>query len=174
MLRFVAVTCLLASVAHAGGIQVELASVTLSEPCQVKAEAGPQGAGPMAKSKAKADMTRPLCDRTSMQLAISAEEAGEIAIKSVELFDDKGTLIATLTWQPPNAWVEGVYKSWDQKIAAGQKLNVSYPLSQPALGSDRYKGYVLKVNVAVGGKDQALQKSVTLRRETVMPANAKT
>ena len=168
----VAASCLAAFAAHAGGITVELASVTLSDSCGGHSEA-PEPAK-KEKSLAKADMAR-ICDQSSMQLAIDAAEAGELSVKSVELVDDQGVSVGKLTWKAPSVFVEGAYRPWDQKIAAGKKLSVTYPLSQAALGADRFnKTYTLKVSVAVGGADKALQKTVQLQRPTVLPPGVKT
>lgn len=161
-----------ASLAHAGGISVELAAVTLTDPCNVKSEAVEEHA--KAKRAAKADMARS-CDESSLQLAITAAEAGELKLKSIELSDDKGGTYPPITPRAPNAWIDGKYQPWDGKVAAGQKLNVSYPMASPDLGPGRHgKLYTVKVTVTINGADQSVSKQVQLRRETTLPPNVKT
>jgi len=127
---------------------------------------------------AKADRA---CDQSSMQLSIKLAAGGaatQLVVKKVELFDDKGARIATLTARAPTIWTkDGMYQAWDQQIAPGKELSVSYALSQPPWGAvtdRRNRAYVLKAVVTVGGKDQAVQRDVHIAAPTSLPPGVKT
>ncbi len=114
-----------------------------------------------------------------MQLAIIAGDAATVRIKSVELFDDKGASLGTLTASKPTRWSEanGVYETWDEKVAASSTSNVSYVLSQPAWAriANRWnRTFVLKTVVTVDGVDQSAQKAVTVTAPTALPPNVRT
>jgi hypothetical protein len=139
------------------------------------------------KAKSKADSAEPQkgararmrCEQTSMQLAIIAGDASNIEVKSVELFDDKGKSLGTLTASKPTRWSDAssTYEPWDEAVAAGSTTSVSYVLTQPKwdhIGDRWNKTYTLKAVLSVGGVDQAAAKNVTLSAPTSLPPNVKT
>ena len=153
----------------AGQISVELTAATLADDC------GGGGGGSAGKSE-KADSARKekrRCEQSSMQLSIRAESgaAGSVQVKKVELFDDTGALLGQLTARSPTIWSEGgAYVPWDQAVAAGRTLSVSYALSQPDWGAvdhRRNKTYLLKAVLSVGGGDRTVQRSVTVAAEAI-------
>lgn len=110
-------------------------------------------------------MERRRCEQTSMQLAITASKDTEVAVKSVEVFDEKGASVGVLTASKPTRWStdQSAYQDWDGKVAAGQSAQVSYVLSQPTFVGpyeERDRTYTVKVIASVGGLDQPLQTSV--------------
>lgn len=120
------------------------------------------------------------CDQSSMQLSIksSGSAATQLTVKNVELFDENGVLIGTLKARTPTLWTkDGNYKSWNQKIAAGADLSVSYALSQPPWGvvsNRRNRTYVLKAVVTVGAGEQTLKHDVHVSAPTSLPPGVKT
>jgi hypothetical protein len=149
-----------------------MTAATLADDC---------GGGPVKskqKSALKADRA---CDQSSMQLSIKMAAGGaatRLTVKKVELFDDKGARIAVLTARAPTVWTkDGMYEAWDQKIAPGKELSVSYALNQPpwgAVSNRRNRTYVLKAVVTVGGKDQGVQRDVHITARTSLPPGVKT
>jgi len=121
------------------------------------------------------------CDQSSMQLSVVLPAGGaatQLTVKKVELFDDKGALIGELTPRAPTMWTQdGTYTAWDQKIAPGQELSVSYALSQPPWGAvtERWnRTYVLKAVVTVGGGERSVQRDVHVAAPTMLPPNVRT
>jgi hypothetical protein len=118
----------------------------------------------VAQETAKESMERRRCEQTSMQLAIGALADTEIHIKSVEVFDETGKSLGSLTAAKPQRWADAgaVYEAWDEKLGKGTTARVSYALSQPTI--DRYdsrdRTYTVKVVASVGGADQPLQTTV--------------
>lgn len=162
--------------------RIELTAVTLADDCGGVAPVRKQEKAALeAKSKAKQDMARAerRCEQTSMQLSIIAGDAGNIQVKSVELFDDAGKSLGTLAASKPTRWSDGsgIYEAWDEKVAAGSTNSVSYVLAQPQwdrIGNRWNRTYTLKTVVSVGGVDQTAQKVVTLTAPTSLPPNVKT
>lgn len=105
------------------------------------------------------------CEQTAMQLAIAAKDAADVRITSVEVFDEKGALLGTLTASKPTRWAvaSSTYEAWNEKVAAGELANVSYVLSQPEFVNrwdSHDRTYTVKVVASVGGVAQPLQTSV--------------
>lgn len=116
-----------------------------------------------------------------MQLSVIAPAgatASQLTVKKVELFDDKGVLIGEVTPRAPTVWAQdGTYKPWDQQVAAGQQLSVSYALSQPPWGevTGRWnRTYVVKAVITVGGADRSVQFDVHVAAPTMLPPNVRT
>lgn len=156
---------------------VTLMSVTFGDDCggapPANAPARPAKAAPAEPSAYPAqDSARPddepyryRCEQTSMQLSIAARGDANVTIKSVEVFDEKGASLGTLTTSKPTRWSDksSAYEAWDEKVGAGQTASVSYVLSQPSFvnrwdSHDRM--YTVKVTASVGGIDQSLQSTV--------------
>lgn len=169
--------------------RIELTAVTLADDCggtppygAPKASVAPaetRQKGARSQERADRSRARVRCEQTSMQLAVQARDAATIRIKSVELFDEAGTSVGTLIATKPTMWsaTSSTYEAWDEKVAAGATINVSYVLSQPswATVSDRWnKTFTLKAVVSVGGVDQTAQKDVTLSAPTSLPPNVRT
>jgi hypothetical protein len=172
--------------------RVELTAVTLADDCRgappssapapVKVAKAERSEEP--KEKRKADSARErmgprLCEQTSMQLSIFAGEASSIEVKSVELFDEAGTSLGTLSASKPTRWSDasGLYETWDQTFSASSTSSVSYVLTQPkwAQIGDRWnRTYTLKAVLSVGGVDQTAKRDVTLSAPTSLPPNVKT
>ncbi len=169
-------------------VTVQMTAATLADDCGGSAPRSPPRAAaksddameePKAKSKSAFAKSDRACDQTSMQLSVKASAGGgatRITVKKVELFDDAGVKIGTLTASSPTVWTkDGAYKAWDQKITPGQELSVSYVLSQPAWGPNRrLRTYVLKAVVTVGGDDRVVKRDVLITAPTSLPPGVKT
>ncbi len=122
-----------------------------------------------------------VCEQTSMQLSVVAAadaEKTQLTVAKVELYDDKGALLGELTARAPSVWGDdGSYQAWDESIAGGQELSVSYALSQPPWGdiSDRRdRTYVLKAALTINGDEELVQREVEVAAPTILPPNVKT
>lgn len=177
--------------ARAPAVTVAMTAATLADDCGGVAPApSAPAAAPRKQSEARRDESsgasraraeKRACDQSSMQLSVIAPAgttASQLTVKKVELFDDKGALIGELTPRAPTAWAQdGTYKAWDQQVAAGQELSVSYALSQPPWGqvTERWnRTYVLKAVITVGGADRSVQRDVHVTAPAMLPPNVRT
>lgn len=162
-------------------VTVQMTAATLADDCGGHAALEEKGAEKAKRKSAQFAKADAACDQSSMQLSIKAAAGGDatrLTVKKVELYDDKGVLIGALTARSPTKWTkDGMYKAWDQKIAPGQELSVSYALNDPPWASvnhRRNRTYVLKAVVTIGGKDQAVQRDVHIAAPTSLPPGVKT
>lgn len=158
-------------------VTVQMTAATLTDDCGSTSAPSPKA---KAKSESFAKEDR-ACDQSSMQLSVKATAGGakaQLTVKSVELFDDKGAKIGSLTASSPTVWgADGTYAAWDQNIAAGTELSVSYVLSSPAWGSiadRRNHTYVLEAVVTIDGADQTVKRDVSVAAPTSLPPGVKT
>lgn len=127
----------------------------------------PATAGDMANpSLARSMSGESYCEQTSMQLQItSAAHASTIALRNVELLDDKGQVLGTLTARLPTRWDDATsqYTAWDLSVAAGASVKVSWVLSTPVwsnLGMTRAEAanrtFRVRITIGAAGGDQVL------------------
>jgi hypothetical protein len=167
--------------------RVELTAVTLADDCggtpPWSAPAKVEKADAKGKldidSSAKGARAKRRCEQTSMQLGISAGDPSKIQVKSVELFDEAGTSLGSLSASKPTRWSDahGAYETWDESVGAGSAYSVSYVLTQPRwdqIGDRWNRTYTLKTVISVGGVDQTATKDVTLTAAASLPPNVKT
>ncbi|MGE0404446.1 MAG: hypothetical protein AB7T06_47490 [Kofleriaceae bacterium] len=156
---------------------VTLMSVTFANNCGGAPPANPPARAAKAAIEAPSavpaqDSVRPgdeaaryRCEQTSMQLSIASKTDATVAIKSVEVFDEKGASLGTLDATKPTRWSDGAaaYETWNEKVDANQTASVSYVLSQPTF-VNRYDShdrmYTVKVIASVGGVTQQLTSTV--------------
>lgn len=103
-----------------------------------------------------------------MQIAVQIPDgatATKIEIKQVELLDDSGKSVATLTARAPSKWSGSAYVAWDEAIAGKGDLVASYKLSAPdwnKLTGGRWqaasKRFSLRVTVSISDKDRTIEK----------------
>jgi hypothetical protein len=122
-----------------------------------------------------------ICEQTSMQLSIKGAAAGsplQLRVKTIELFDDKGTRLGELTPRAPTVWSQdGQYRPWDQSVAPATELSVSYVLSAPdwsKIGDRWSHGYVVKAVITVGATDRTVQRDVHLTAPATLPPDVET
>jgi Tfp pilus assembly major pilin PilA len=133
-------------------------------PAKVAPPSATMAPGAVAE-RASDSLERRRCEQTAMQLAISASKDTDVAVKSVEVFDEKGASVGVLTASKPTRWSveQSAYQAWDGKVAAGQNAQVSFVLSQPTFVGpyeERDRTFTVKVIASVGGLDQPLQTTV--------------
>lgn len=185
-----------------GEVVVQMTSATLGEDCggtgapysppprsegaPLRAPAQERSAGPAGDSAQKSSMSEQrVCQQTSMQLSVVTAAGGEgrvLRVKKVELFDDTGKKIGDLTPRTPMVWSEKAseYTAWNEKVAPGANLSVSYALSAPNWSGvlNRWgKTFVLKAVVTVDGSDQSVQHTaepVRIEAPTHLPPGAVT
>lgn len=138
-----------------------------SPPLQTASATAPAEAPARAAPAQDSIAARRRCEQTSMQLAVAAASDTQVHIKSVEVFDESGKALGTLTASKPTRWMDGpaAYEAWDEKVVAGQTTRASYVLSQPAFinrWDERDRTYTVKVVASVGGVDQPLQTTVMI------------
>jgi len=168
-----------------GNVTVQMTAATLADDCggppaPAKVSAGVKSKE-MAAGATRGARARRACEQSSMQLSVVAPAgaaASQLAVKQVELFDDKGAKIGDLTARTSSVWdADGTYHAWDQNVAPGQELSVSYALSEPPwsrVPDRRSRSYVLKAVITVGGADQSVQRDVTVDAPTILPPNVRT
>ena len=168
-----------------GTVTVQMTAATLADDC---GGSPPAGKAKEMSARMKGDRSdsgarskQLACGQSSMQLSVVAAAGGaptQLTVTKVELLDDKGAMIGELTAQTPTAWDQnGTYQPWDQSVAPGQELSVSYALSQPPWASvpDRWnRGYVLKAVFTIAGGEQSVQRDVRVSAPTILPPNVKT
>jgi len=174
-------------------VKVTMTAATLADDCggvaPPPAPAPTAPPAPGARSEQEGDQSasrsrraaKRACEQSSMQLSVIAPAgaaASQLTVKKVELFDDKGALVGALTPRAPTVWTQdGTYTPWDQKVAAGQELSVSYALSQPPWGdvTERWnRTYVVKAVITVGGTDRSVQFDVHVAAPTMLPPDVRT
>lgn len=152
-------------------------SVAPATPAVVSPSRGPAAPSKCAAGADCGGYTR-ACQQTSVQLAMQAKGGTTpttIRIKKVELLDASGKLLAELASSAPTRWTDaGSYQPWDQTIAPGAQLAVSYILASPAWGSmeggmygQANKTFQVRVTVLVGTKDRVIEKKAI--QPTIMP-----
>lgn len=166
-----------------GGVAVELASVTLADDCgadgyrppPVKPPPEAKAARQEAEDRGPASMAacvgddcanayRRSCAQTSMQVAFSADHAGVVKVKKVELLDGMGRFIQELAPRAPSRWDGSSYVPWDEKLEPTKPLSASYALAAPdwkRLGGRmeaQSKKYHLHVVISIGETEHSLEK----------------
>jgi hypothetical protein len=120
-------------------VEVTLSSVTLGDDCGGLAMGDAEDKPVESESQSRNGRRGPSdqfgdmdCVQTSMQLALkSTDGSGSLRVTKVELVAKDGTTLV-LGARTPTTWSDdGVYKPWNQQIAANQKLQVSYQLQSP-------------------------------------------
>ncbi len=172
-------------------VTIELSSVTLGDDCApvpapkpappatkvaqapapAKTPATPSVVAPSDSPAARCagpNCGRGRCDQTSMQLAIVTQAGMKpttFKITKVELLDEKGKLLETLTSRDPSQWKDAKYVTWDQTLAANQTLKASYALTAPSwdkLTNGRWNAhsrtFQLRVTMTVGSGTRTVEK----------------
>lgn len=175
-------------------VTIELSSVTLADNCPTPTVQPPPPSGfakPPPSKPAQSSETEPApnvargscarppcpsigrsraCEQTSMQLSFAAQAGTKqttIQIKRVELLDDKGKLLETLTASLPQQWdaAKGSYVKWDGSLGASSTVKSTYRLTAPdwsKLGGRFHahsRKFQLRVIVTVGGADRTVEKT---------------
>ena len=171
------------AVAATTAVVIAVASITLADDCPPDAKTATMEVDPKAKQKADRDDSATsrksrakredaACVQTAIQLDLrsSASAATTIALRKAELIDSSGKVLGELTPRSPVRWTDaGTYVAWDQSLAAGATLNVSWALSSPtwaAYGTTKAAAaaqvFQVRITVAVNGADQTVAGQTTV------------
>jgi hypothetical protein len=139
-----------------------------SQPAASVAASDSISAGACAPGLHCGGIPQPACEQTAMQIAIQVPDgttATKIKIKQVELLDDTGKAIASLTARAPSKWNGSAYVGWDEAISGKGDLVASYKLTAPdwnKLTGGRWqaasKRFSLRVTVSISDKDRTIEK----------------
>ncbi|MEZ4368283.1 MAG: hypothetical protein R2939_18690 [Kofleriaceae bacterium] len=158
-------------------VEVEVSSVSLADDCG-DLDGGLGASSAIAERSSMAADCAPDadcgggCEQTTMQLTLSAADAGpatQVEVIKVELVDGQGAVVGVLTPRTPRLWdgERGVYVAWDGAITAGQDIAASVDLSAPDWGSipgGRWgDGGTLaaRVTLSIGGETVVRSSSAT-------------
>jgi hypothetical protein len=172
-------------------VTVEMTAATLADACGdappmrppvPREKTADRLESPAQRSRSSVSRGVRACEQTSMQLAVASPATAQpvqIAVKKVELYDASGKLLGELAARLPTVWTDAssAYKPWDQKVAAGAQLSVSYLLSPPdwgAIGGRRAVMYTVKAVITIGGTETTVQHDVEIEAETTLPPNVRT
>lgn len=127
------------------------------------------------------------CEQTSIQLQItSTRDATSITLRNVDLLDDKGQVLGSLTSRTPTHWdaISSQYTVWDLSVAAGASEKVSWVLSTPVwsnLGMTRSEAanrtFRVRLTIGAAGGDQVIDgqaRVVVVSPPTPLPAGVVT
>jgi hypothetical protein len=114
------------------------------------------------------------CTQSTVQLAVAGDSADapprRFKVEAVRLLDAASQKVAgTAKLREPTRWEAGMYRPWDERVAAQAVENVSYKLGEPDVskaaetvgpGFDAREGpFILELEVSVDGARQTLRSS---------------
>jgi hypothetical protein len=161
-------------------IRVAIASVQLLDDCPEPEAERAARADNDEEAKRSGD-ARSWCSQSTVQMALGSDRAGPFRIEAVRVLDGakarvagSSRLRAPTRWDPQNA----SYLPWDEQIAAGGDLKISYKLglldlsgAGPLVGSDFnvFSGpFVLELDVSVGGVRRTVRSPQFVRQNDDM------
>lgn len=168
---------------RAAEIHVAIASVQLLEDCPEPAAApepaassrAPAGAASRQQEKRSSDYVEQ-CTQSTVQLAVHSDRSGPFRIEAIRVLDP-GTQrqAGTTTLRQPTRWsADGSYVPWNERVTAGQDLQISYKLGELDLSraSERvgpafntFAGpFVLELDVSLDGARQTIRSAEFGRR----------
>lgn len=160
-------------------VTVAVASVQLQDDCP-KPAADAEPSQPMGEGDVPAgDMPdslvdRPACVQSTVQLSIVSEDAKTLpfSVRAVRLRKATGGgSIETMQVRAPKIWRDSGYSAWDEAVAPGSTLKVSYVLGAPdwaavekVLEESSYGPlYVVELEVEVAGRLQTISSPLAPR-----------
>lgn len=149
-------------------VESELSSVTLSDDCG--------GTGLVAPDCAAEDSFCGFCRQSGLQLhftAVHVDETLPVEIVSVELLEEGGLFISNLTPRDPRTFGDEGYETWDETIAPGEELHVTYDTTAPdwsiAEGErGRATRYRVRVVVRIDGIERTLELAPVTREAEIV------
>lgn len=171
------------TVAATTAVVITVASFTLADDCPSKPKKAGIEMSPEAKlaadrideaanRKSLAKQAVTACVQTAVQLDLrsSASTATTITLRKVELLDATGKVLGELTPRSPARWTDAAtYVDWDQSLAAGATLKVSWALSSPTWAAysttkadAAAQAFQIRLTVAVNGADQIVEGQATV------------
>lgn len=123
--------CLATHQTESLSVEASLSSVTLAQDCAARGEPGGAFAGDCAEG---ADSCGSWCTQSSLQIHLVASAEGEevpFEIVSVRVVDAEAHLVGALTSRNPRVFADDGYTSWDETLAPGETLDVTYDTTAP-------------------------------------------
>ncbi len=156
----------------AAPVDVAIASIQLADDCDADASVGqPRAGAPAQGSTVAGDCAGDCnfaraCEQTQLQVSLrsTVAEPTMIAIRKIEILDQAGLVLGTLTARTATRWAQdGTYAKWDQIVKPGEVMAASYALTSPDWGAlprgrDPSAVYRVRVTVAIGGGEKTLEK----------------
>lgn len=157
-------------------VEAELASATLADDCSGE---GARIAEPGLADCAEGFADCGWCSQTGLQISIEAGE-GESAVPfeviTVRLRSSDGAVVDELDARNARLFVDGAYVAWDEQIAPGASLQVTYDASAPdwtAIGNGNPwtthgMSFTVEVVVRIDGVERLLHLSPVSREAEVV------
>jgi hypothetical protein len=151
-------------------VEAELAAVTLADDCagesRFAGDAAPCPAGTECPS---------FCRQSSVQVHIDATELDDASVPfevvSIRLLEMDGTPVDELDSRNARLLVDGVYAAWDEQIAPGVELDVSYDTSAPEWSADAFRvshEYRVEMDVRIDGVVRTLELAPVMREPEIV------
>ena len=164
--------CLATHQTESLSVEATLSSVTLAQDCAVRGEPGGAFAGDCAEG---ADSCGSWCTQSSLQIHLVASADGEevpFEAVSVRVTDSESHLVGALSTRNARVFADDGYASWDQTIAPGETLDVTYDTTAPdwyASGARLGGGetYDVEVVVRIDGVERTLRGEAMREPEIV-------
>lgn len=156
-------------------VEASIASVTLADDCATAGEPGPGlWAGDCAE-----DGCPSFCQQTAVRLTLDAAAEGETVpfeVVSIRLLTMDGALADELSPHDAQLFVDGAYVGWDEQIAPGQSLHVTYDTSAPDWttigGGNSWATHGMEFRVEmvvrIDGVEQTLEFSPAMREAEIV------
>lgn len=155
-------------------VDASIASVTLGDDCA--AERGPGIAGDCEPGFAECGG---FCTQTGVRLHLEAAADGPAVpfeVLRVRMYTMDGALVDELSGRNPREFAEDGYGPWDEMIAPGADLSVSYDLDAPDWasigGGDEWETYGMsfriEIDVRVDGVERTLEFEPASREPEVV------
>lgn len=122
----------------------------------------------------------PPCTQSTLQLSLrnTGAVAGKLQLRRVRLLDAASQReVGTLSARRPGLWSAdgGAYRPWDETVADGATLQVTYALGDPAWAEVQQRlkpdaniyanPFVLEIEVSVDGRNQTVRSPEFVRQE---------
>jgi len=163
-------------------IRVAIAAVQLLSNCpdppEVAAEADMDRA---AEYRSSGTGSAPYCSQSTVQLALHSDRGGTFRVVAVRVLDAAHKRVAgSTTLRKPTLWSAetSTYLRWDERIAAGKDLKISYKLGELDMAAgqklagpdfDVYMGpFVLELDVSVDGQRRTIRSPAFARQREDM------
>lgn len=175
-------------------VAVAVASVQLVQDCpDPPAPVAADAPAPATMQKPTADASQakrsaeasgggwsPPCTQSTLQLSLrnTGAVAGKLQLQRVRLLDAASQReVGTLSARRPGLWSAdgGAYRPWDERVADGATLQVTYALGDPAWAEVQRQlkpdaniyanPFVLEIEVSVDGRNQTVRSPEFVRQE---------
>lgn len=148
-------------------IRVAIASVQLLDDCPE-----PEAERAERSERDEAKRSGNWCSQSTVQLAVGSDRAGPFRIEAVRVLDAQTRVAGSSRLRAPTRWDQqgGSYLPWDERVAAGGDMKISYKLGVLDLTSPGSVGgpFMLELDVSVGGVRRTVRSPQFIRRNDDM------